>query len=137
MRLWSIVVLVLALCAPATSSFAAQGQAKGKGTSVPKYDAAAEMKFKGVVEEVKDRECPISGGMGSHFTIKVDGTLMEVHIAPTKFVKSYEVAFQKGDTVEITGTKVVFEGADAILAREIKRGNDDFVFRDPQGKPIW
>jgi hypothetical protein len=135
MRLWSVLVLVLVLSVPATSSFAAPPQAKGAG--VPKYDVAAETKFKGVVEEVKDRECPISGGMGSHFTIKVDGKLMEVHIAPTKFVKSYEVAFQKGDTVEITGMKVVFEGGDAILAREIKRGNDDFLFRDPQGKPIW
>jgi hypothetical protein len=135
MRLWSVLVVALALSIPATSSFAAQSQAKG--ASVPKYDIATETKFKGVVEEVKDRECPISGGMGSHFMIKVDGKLMEVHIAPTKFVKSYEVAFQKGDTVEITGTKVVFEGIDAILAREIKRGNDDFIFRDPQGKPIW
>jgi len=53
---------------------------------------------------------------------------------PTKFVKSYEVAFQKGDVVEIT--KVQVDGADAILAREIKRGNDAFVFRDPKGSPI-
>jgi DNA/RNA endonuclease YhcR with UshA esterase domain len=135
MRLWSVIVLVLALSIPATTSFAAQAQARGAG--VPKYDVAAEAKFKGVVEEVKDRECPISGGMGSHFMIKVDGKLMEVHIAPSKFVKSYEVAFQKGDIVEITGMKVEFQGVDAILAREIKRGNDDFVFRDPQGKPIW
>jgi DNA/RNA endonuclease YhcR with UshA esterase domain len=119
MRLWSIVTLVLGLSIPATPSFAAQAQAKGAG--VPKYDVALEAKFKGVEEEVKDRECPISGGgMGSHFMIKADGKLVEVHIAPTKFVKSYEVAFQKGDIVEITGMKVEFQGVDAILAREIE-----------------
>ena len=135
MRVWSIVILALALSVPATVSFAAQTHTKG--VDVPKYDVATEAKFKGIVDEVKDRECPMSGGMGSHFFVKLDGKLVEVHIAPTKFVKSYEVAFQKGDSVEITGTKVTFEGQDAILAREIKRGNDDFVFRDPKGKPIW
>src|SRR5947209_2852108 len=132
MKIWSVVVLVLALGMPANVSFGAQTHIKG--VDVPKYDIATEAKFRGVVEEVKDRECPISGGMGSHFVIKLDGKLVEVHIAPTKFVKSYEVAFQKGDSVEITGTKVTFEGQDAILAREIKRGNDDFLFRDPKGK---
>lgn len=135
MRVWANFILALALSVPVSFSLAAQ--TREKGVDVPKYDVATEAKFKGVVEEVKDRECPISGGMGAHFMIKVDGKEVEVHIAPTKFVKSYEVAFQKGDSVEITGTKVTFEGQDAILAREIKRGNDDFVFRDPKGKPIW
>ena len=55
----------------------------------------------------------------------------------TKFVKSYELAFSKGDQLEVTGTKVKFEGVDTIFAREVKRGGDTFVFRDKDGKPIW
>jgi hypothetical protein len=47
------------------------------------------------------------------------------------------VVFNKGDADEVIGSKVEFEGVDAIMAREVKRGNDDFLFRDPQGKPIW
>ena len=41
------------------------------------------------------------------------------------------------DELEITGVKTTFQGIDAILPREIKRGNDDFLFRDEKGKPIW
>ncbi|HEX6505276.1 MAG TPA: hypothetical protein VF011_18685 [Terriglobales bacterium] len=135
MKTWQAVILVLAF------AFAMLGQAmaqKAGNASVPKYDVSTEAKFKGVIDEVHDRQCPISGGLGSHFMLKLsDGKIVEVHLASTKFVKSYELVFNKGDEVEVTGSKVDFEGAEAILAREVKRGNDDFVFRDPQGKPIW
>ena len=133
MKTWP-VVLVLALLV-AGSCYA---QKTDSTEPVPKYDVSQEAKFKGVVEEVKDRACPISGGgMGSHLMVKIDNKIYEVHVAPVKFVKSYEVAFAKGDELEITGMKTTFQGVDAILPREIKRGPDDFVFRDDKGKPIW
>jgi DNA/RNA endonuclease YhcR with UshA esterase domain len=76
--------------------------------------------------------------MGAHIILKTgDGKTIEVHLATTKFVKSYELAFNKGDALEITGVKVKFENVDTIFAREIKRGNDTFVFRDKEGRPIW
>jgi DNA/RNA endonuclease YhcR with UshA esterase domain len=133
MKTWPVVlVLALGIVVP-RASFAQQ---KTDG-DLPKYDISQEAKFKGVVEEVKDRNCPISGGMGSHLMVKIDEKVYEVHVASTKFVKSFEVNFQKGDAVEITGVKTVFQNVDAILPREIKRGTDDFVFRDDKGKPIW
>ena len=106
--------------------------------AVPKYDAKTEAKFKGTVLEVKDRQCPVSGGMGSHLILKLaDGSTIEVHLATTKFLKAYDLVFAKGDQVEVTGSKVQFEGVEAIFAREIHRGEDTFLFRDKDGKPIW
>jgi DNA/RNA endonuclease YhcR with UshA esterase domain len=105
--------------------------------AVPKYDVSAETTFKAVVEEVKDRECPISHGMGAHLMVRSDEKLYEVHLASAKFMKDYELTFQKGDELQIKGIKTTFQGVDAILVREIKRGNDNLVFRDPKGKPIW
>jgi len=134
MKTWQAVALVLVVALGTVVPVWAQ---KANGT-VPKYDVATEATFKGVIDDVHDRQCPISGGMGAHFNLKLaDGKIVEVHLATTKFVKNYEVAFNKGDAVEVIGSKVEFEGGDAILAREVKRGNDDFLFRDPQGKPIW
>jgi hypothetical protein len=135
MRTWPVIVLSFALATGVAPNVLAQNA--GEKEAVPKYDVSAETKIKGVIDEVKDRQCPISGTMGAHLMIKAEGKVYEVHIAPTKMVKSYDVVFQKGDEVEIKGMKTTFQGVDAILAREIKRGNDDFVFRDPQGKPIW
>ena len=106
--------------------------------AVPKYDPAAEKIFKGSVEEVRERQCPMSRGVGSHVMLKLeDGSLIEVHLAPAKFVKVYELTFAKGDHLEVTGTKVKFEDVDTIFAREVKRGNDVFFSRDKEFQLSW
>jgi hypothetical protein len=60
-----------------------------------------------------------------------------VHVAPVKFVKMYGAVFQRGETVEIVGVITRFQGTEAILPREIRRGNQGLVFRDEKGRPIW
>ena len=134
MRVWRVTRTLLF----ALSSVFVLAPQKNSTEAVPKYDPSAEAVFKGTVDEVRDRECPVSRGMGAHIILKIaEGKTIEVHLATTKFVKSYELAFNKGDAVEITGVKVKFENVDTIFAREIKRGNDTLVFRDKEGRPIW
>lgn len=139
MKTSSIVVLVLSVLVSALIAVPPLvAQKSDPGAAVPKYDRAAEATFKGTVEEVKDRQCPVSGGMGSHLVLKLAGDkTIEVHLASTKFVKAYDVVFNKGDVVSVVGTKVQFEGVETIFAREVTRGSDTFSFRDKDGKPIW
>ena len=138
MKTWPVLVLVAII---AVVMMAAPAFAAGKsdqGVVVPKYDPSTEVTLKGTVDEVRDRQCPVSGGMGAHLILNLgDNKTIEVHLATTKFVKSYDLEFNKGDQVEVTGSKVVFEGVETIFAREVKRGNDTFVFRDKDGKPVW
>lgn len=132
MKIWSAVILMLALIAVSLTTLAE------KAPPLPRYDPSTEGTFKGTVESTSDHQCPVSGGLGSHVVLKLgDGKTIEVHLAATKFVKMYELAFNKGDEIEVTGSKVTFEGVETILAREVKRGNDTFVFRDKQGNPVW
>ena len=105
--------------------------------TAPKYDKATEVHLKGIVQDVRDYQCPISGTMGSHITLKTDTEVIELHLAATKYTKSYEIIFNKGDQIEVVGSRVKFQGADTILAREITRGTDTFTFRDTDGKPVW
>ncbi len=128
----TVVVLVLAITPIAA------GQKSEPGVTVPKYDPKVETTFKGTVEEVRDRQCPMSGGMGSHLILRLSpSSTIEVHLASTKFVKTYDLVFNKGDMVTVVGTKVEFEGVETIFAREVTRGTETFVFRDKDGKPIW
>lgn len=137
MKLWRAVLITFVSLVAATSIVIAAQQPK-PADSVPKYDPANEAVFKGTVDEVRDRQCPVSGGMGAHIVLKLaDGKTFEVHLSTAKFVKSYELTFSKGDQIEVTGVKVKFEDVETIFAREIKRGNDTFVFRDKEGRPIW
>jgi len=139
MKTSSIIVMILMVLALVLASASAAAVQKSEpGVTVPKYDPAAEATFTGTVEEVVDRQCPVSGGMGSHLILRLSpNKTIEVHLATTKFVKSYELVFNKGDVVTVVGAKVQFEGVETIFAREVTRGNDTFVFRDKDGKPIW
>jgi len=135
MKTWRIIPIIFALIVATVPAFAEQKPANG---SVPKYDKSAEAVFKGTVDDVKDRQCPVSGGMGSHLMLKLtDGSTIEVHLALSKFVTQYDLVFHKGDVLEVTGVKVKLEGVDTIFARKVKRGEDEFLFRDNDGKPLW
>lgn len=107
--------------------------------SAPKYDPANEVTIKGVVQEVKDFQCPVSGGMGAHLVIKTaDKNTVTVHLALSKFLSEYGFGFAKGDEVVVTGVKAkVGDDENAILARQIERGNQTLTFRNKAGKPLW
>jgi len=106
--------------------------------SAPKYDLANEVTIKGVVQEVKDFQCPVSGGMGAHLVVKTDKGTVTVHLALSKFLSEYGFGFAKGDEVVIVGAKAkVGDDENAILARKVERGNQSFTFRDKNGKPLW
>ncbi len=123
MKTWRGLLVISAVLLATLSTAAWQ---KAVGEPIPKYDKATEATFKGTVEEVKDRQCPVSRGLGSQLMLKKsDGTVIEVHLALTKFVTQNELVFQKGDALEVTGVKVKFEGVDTIFARKIKRGKDE------------
>src|ERR1700739_2804905 len=97
--------------------------------STPKYDPANEVTIKGVVQEVKDFQCPVSGGMGAHLVVKTEKGLVTVHLALSKFLGEYGFSFAKGDQVEVIGAKAkVGDDENAILARKIERGNQTFAF---------
>ena len=124
-----LLVLGLALAAAASDKDAPKPKVK--------YDPATEVTLKGVIEQVTEYECPVSGGVGAHITLKTAEGTAELHIALAKFLKEYEIRFEKGDQIEVTGSKVKLNDADAILVRQIVRGQSTYMFREKDGKPIW
>jgi hypothetical protein len=139
MKTSRIIVNILATIGLVLTIALAAGAQKSETTvEVPKYDSAAEAAFKGTVEEVKDRQCPMSGGLGSHLILRLSpNKTIEVHLATTKFVRNYDLVFNKGDVVTVIGAKVQFEGVETIFAREVTRGTETFTFRAKDGTPIW
>jgi TusA-related sulfurtransferase len=111
---------------------------QGESKHGPKYNPAAEAVYKGTVDDLRDRECPVSSGMGSHIMLKVEnGDVIEVHLASVEFTKLIEMDVKKGDSVEVTGWKTDIDGTPAILAREVKHEKDVFTFRTKEGTPAW
>jgi hypothetical protein len=126
--LTTIAVAAILLLVPASA--AAQ--------AAPKYDPSTEVTIQGKVLSIHDRECPISGTLGAHFMLEaLNGKVYEVHLAPAKFTQMFDMVFTPGEKAEVTGNTLVFQGKDAIVARQVKHGNETVTFRDKKGNPSW
>ena len=113
MGTWHIVLLLVTLLVVFPQVLATQTRPTIQ--AVPKHDAAAEATFRGTITTISNRVCPITGGMGSHFMQKqADGQTIEVHVAASRFIKAYEIALNKGNQVEVLGSRAEFDCADAI-----------------------
>jgi hypothetical protein len=99
------------------------------------YDPNTETTVKGTVEKVT--EIGDQGRTGTHLILRTSGQALGVHVGPTAYVAESGFTFLAGDQVEVTGSKINVDGADAILAREIKKEGKVLTLRDRQGIPRW
>jgi DNA/RNA endonuclease YhcR with UshA esterase domain len=101
------------------------------------YAPTSEQTVRGWVVESKDFQCPVTGTVGSHITVKNETGSIEVHLAPASFMKQYEINIRKGDKVTVVGSRIMFEGKTALIAKSVAIGNETYNFRDPSGNPLW
>ncbi len=106
-----------------------------RGTGPVKYNAATETKLTGIVESVQDFACPVSDGeIGTHMKVRTPTGVVQVHLVPARIMRAHEIKLVPGEKVDVVGSKVRFHGDDDVIAREITRGTDYYVFRDQNGK---
>jgi hypothetical protein len=99
----------------------------------PKYDKSSEVKIKGVIDDVNT-----AADHTVHIMLRNEKGLVDVVVAPEKFLKVMEITFAKGDAIEVLGSPLTSSDAAAIfLAREVTRNGDVMVMRDDSGKPVW
>jgi len=103
----------------------------------PPYNAAAESKVSGVVLETPEFFCPVSEDQGAHLLLRTERGELLVHVAPGRFLRSEGFRFSPNDQVSVVGTMIHYHDRDAMLAREITRGNEVLIVRDRQGAPLW
>jgi hypothetical protein len=101
----------------------------------PAYDTTTEVQFEGVVSEVRQ----VSSGplQGIYLTVKTKSESVDLYLGPAEFIKLFDVQFKNGNGVEVTGSKVKFEGRDLVLGREVRLGKTTLVLRGAKGAPNW
>ncbi len=138
MRLSSLLLAVF--CATAVLVLLLLGMGVNFRQPVPAqganlYNPATEVIVKGAVAEVRDFACPVSEGeIGTHLMLKTSEGVLQVHLAPGRIMRSQKLSFATGDQLTVIGSKVRIFGSNDLVAREITRGNEQFVFRDQTGK---
>lgn len=132
----SLVASVIVL----TSSFTALGQSPRacgmKGMQSPTYDSKTEMTISGVIQEVKQVPGP-GRSNGLHLVLKNDAASYEVHVGPTWYLSQKNYTFAKGEQIEVTGSKVICQGSDIVVARQVKKDGNAWMLRDEKGIPLW
>jgi hypothetical protein len=104
---------------------------------VPVYDTSDEVTVQGVVQDVQLFYCPISGEEGTHLMVKTQNGTVQVHVAPTRFLRSNNLSFSKGDEIQLVGSRIIYLKHDAIIARTATRGGQTVAFRETNGRPLW
>jgi hypothetical protein len=127
-----VVVTILAAMFMATfvpASFAAPWKGRGsggwgmEGGYQRMYNPATVEAVTGEVLAV-ERITPMKGmGAGAHLLLKSDKETISVHLGPSWFIERLDTKLEKGDKVEVKGSRVTVAGKPAIIAAEVKKGD--------------
>ncbi len=101
------------------------------------YNPQTVTTIKGVVEAV-EQITPVKGmSYGIHLKVKTDAETLPVHLGPAWFIERQDIKIEKGDTIEVLGSKITYNNAPAIIAAQVTKGETVLTLRDNNGIPVW
>jgi hypothetical protein len=130
------VILFLAIALSLIAGTAYSQRRRGQSNGMPRYDTATEVSLKGTVSKVETHTGRM-GWNGTHLVVEFgDGTLT-VHVGPSHYLAQQGFSFAAGEQIEVTASRVKFEGSDVLIARKIKQGDKVLTLRNSEGIPAW
>jgi hypothetical protein len=137
------VVVVLSVMLALSMAFAGWGGWRGSGGwgmgshYNRMYNPATVETVSGTVESV-DKVTPMKGMYyGIHLMVKTDKETIPVDLGPGWYIERLDTKIEKGDKIEVKGSRVTYAGKPAIIAAEVKKGDSVLVLRDSAGVPAW
>ena len=141
-KVFSALLAVLVLAVFATDSFAQRGWKGsggwGAGAKYQRmYNPATVETISGEVIAI-DRITPMRGmSYGIHLQVKTEKETIAVHLGPSWYIERLDTKIEKGDKIDIKGSRVTVGTAPAIIAAEVKKGDAVLKLRDDNGFPVW
>jgi hypothetical protein len=110
----------------------------GSGTPYSRmYNPATVDTISGEVTKV-EQITPVKGmSSGVHLVVKTEKETIDVHLGPAWYIENQDVKINPGDKLEIKGSRITFQGEPAIIAEEVKKGEEILKLRDEKGFPVW
>ena len=71
------------------------------------------------------------------FTLQTDKETIAVHLGPSWYIDKQTPKIETNDTITVTGSRVTVDGKPAIIAAQVKKGNEILKLRDENGIPVW
>jgi hypothetical protein len=76
-------------------------------------------------------------GAGIYMILNTGKETISVHLGPSWYLENQDVKIEPKDKVEVKGSKITFGGKPAIIAEEVKKGDEVLTLRDDSGFPVW
>ena len=101
------------------------------------YNPATAETLSGEIVAI-EKTVPIRGmANGIHLTVKTAKETIAVHLGPQWFIERLDTKLEKGNSIEVKGSRVTFDGKPAIIAAEVKKGEETILLRNETGIPVW
>lgn len=101
-----------------------------------RYDINAVETVTGTVTSI-DRVSTGTQMGGIHVMLKTVDEQLSVHLGPAWYLDEQPLQIAVNDTLEVTGSRVVFDQVPGLIAAEVRRGDAVMVLRDRNGLPQW
>jgi hypothetical protein len=101
------------------------------------YNPKTVETVQGKVVSVEKTSPPADRGYGVHLTLEVGKAPIEVHLGPARYLAKQPLQIAPNDSVTVTGSRVMLDGKPALIAAEVKKGDQVMKLRDANGVPAW
>ncbi|MDE2347892.1 MAG: DNA-binding protein [Gammaproteobacteria bacterium] len=138
----TVITLVALVAAAALAlpgeSFAQRGMGGGMGGAYTRlYNQQTVETVSGQVLSI-DKVAPRRGRLyGIHLMLKTADGEISVHLGPSWFIDRQTMKIAANDVVDVTGSRITYEGKPAIIAAQVKKGGETLELRDSRGFPLW
>lgn len=110
----------------------------GPGKSYTRmFDPKSIATVTGEVVLIEQFTPPNGMSVGVHAIVKTGTESLSVHLGPAWFIENQEPQIAPGDKIEVKGSRITFGGKPALIAAEVRKGDDVLVLRDASGLPTW
>jgi hypothetical protein len=138
----SLTALALVGFLGASQAYGQVGVGRGGGALGP-GNSYGRMYNTNTVETIKGEVISVDkfsrGGVnfGVHLLLITSTETISVHLGPSWYLDNQKPRIVAKDNVEVTGSRITFDGKPAIIASEVKKGDQVLKLRNANGFPLW
>lgn len=118
------------------TAWAQPGRKANKQMYSRNYDVSTVETIEGEIVEVNYKTGKRKASMGVHVLVQTDTESIPVHLGPAWYLNEQE-KLEKGDRITVTGSRISYDGAPAIVAATVERNQMILRLRDRDGIPVW
>ncbi len=108
-----------------------------RGRNNRSYDFKEIETLDGKVISLNTQTSRIGNFQGTHFMIETPQETIEVQVAPSWYLAEQDFDINTKEKVVVIGSRINIGDREAIIAREIKKGDKTLTLRDANGFPLW